>query len=64
MSGVVSLAQDVTERRSLESQVRHAQQRFQGVVASSPAVLYTLVGDEAASLRLTWISENVSEMMR
>ena len=41
---------------------RQAQQRLQHVVASSPAVLYTLVG-EGEDLRPTWISENVREML-
>jgi len=62
-AGVLSLAQDVTVRRKLEGEVRDAQQRLQTVVSSSPAVLYMLEGEDAPSLLLTWISENVQEML-
>jgi PAS domain S-box-containing protein len=60
--GLFCLAQDVTERRRLEEQVREARQRLEHVVASSPAVLYALAGQGPASLHLTWISGNVREM--
>ncbi len=59
----VGQVQNTTERKQAEAQLRQAQQRLQHVVASSPAVLYTLEGEAANSLRLTWISENVQEMM-
>jgi len=60
--GLLCLGNDVTERKSLEAQFRQTQQRLHYVVASSPAVLYTLVG-EGADLRPTWMSENVREML-
>lgn len=53
---------DITERKRLEEQFRQAKQRLEHVVASSPAVLYTLAV-EGHALRLTWISENVRQMM-
>jgi hypothetical protein len=37
---------DITERRKLEDQFRRAQQRLRDVVASSPAVLFTLAVTE------------------
>jgi PAS domain S-box-containing protein len=49
--------------REGEEQIRKAQQRLEHVVVSSPAVLYTLTGADAASLRLDWISDNVREML-
>jgi PAS domain S-box-containing protein len=52
----------VAERNRLEGQFLQAQQRLQHVVASSPAVLFTLVG-EGEDLRPTWMSENVRTML-
>jgi PAS domain S-box-containing protein len=63
VNGIVSIAQDMSERQSLKGQLLRAEQRLERVVASSPAVLYTLEGSDADSLLLTWISENVTEMM-
>lgn len=59
----VGIHTDVTDRKSLEQQVIQVQQRIQHVVASSPAVLFTLSGQDADSIHLTWVSENVHEMM-
>jgi len=60
--GAISLAQDITERRSLEEQVRQARNRLQYVVGSSPVVLFTLAiaGDQIQGI--SWISENVLDL--
>jgi PAS domain S-box-containing protein len=60
--GAVVTFLDITERRYLEERIRQAQVRLQHVVASSPAVLYTLEG-EGDALRPNWVSENVREML-
>jgi len=60
--GLVVTFLDITERRRLEDQFHQAQCRLQHVVASSPAVLYTLTG-KGEDLRPTWISENVRKML-
>jgi PAS domain S-box-containing protein len=58
----VGQVQDLTERMQAEVALRQVQQRLEHVVASSPAVLFTLVGD-GENLRPTWISENVQDML-
>ncbi len=50
------------KHKRAEQALQETQQRLQHVVASSPAVLYTLVG-EGEDLRPTWISENVRTML-
>jgi len=60
---ILCLAQDVTARLRLEDEVRQSRQRLEGIVASSPSVLYILKGTDAASLELEWISENVKELL-
>jgi PAS domain S-box-containing protein len=50
------------ERKRSEHALQSSQQRLQYVVASSPAVLFTLAID-GNSFRLSWISDNVREMM-
>ena len=60
--GLLCLAQDVTERKQLEGQVRQVQERLEHVLTSSPSVLYTLAGPWT-ELRPTWISENVRDML-
>jgi two-component system cell cycle sensor histidine kinase/response regulator CckA len=59
----VGVTLDVTGRRSLEEQFRRTQQRLRHVVASSPAVLFTLAitGNEIHGV--SWISDNVKEML-
>jgi PAS domain S-box-containing protein len=59
--GILGISRDITDRKRTEAALREAQQRLQYVVASSPAMLYTLAG-EGENLQLTWISENVSEL--
>ncbi|MDR3700570.1 MAG: response regulator [Candidatus Sulfopaludibacter sp.] len=59
----VGVTLDVTERRSLEEQFRRTQQRLRHVVASSPAVLFTMgiTGNEIHGV--SWISDNVKEVL-
>ncbi len=56
------LEAQVTERKLAEEALCLAQQRLQHVVSSSPAVLCTLAVEDS-DLRLTWISDNVRELL-
>ncbi len=60
--GYLSLAQDITVRRELEDQVCRAQDRLRHLVASSPAVLFTLAmaGDQIHGI--SWISDNLLDI--
>ena len=51
------------ELRSSEDAARHAQQRLQHVLASSPTVLFTLALADNRIRGISWISENVEEML-
>jgi PAS domain S-box-containing protein len=51
------------ERKQADEALKEAEDRVGHVVSSIPSVLYTLSGADASSLRLTWISRNVQEMM-
>lgn len=53
---------DITERKRTEEALHAAQERLQHVVATSPAVLFTL-SVEGESISLVWISENVRLLM-
>jgi PAS domain S-box-containing protein len=59
----VGAMMDVTERKRSEEQVREAQQRLHYVVASNPAILFTLAieGDQVRGI--SWISENLNDML-
>jgi PAS domain S-box-containing protein len=58
----VGQVQDISERKRAEEALEQAQRLLLHVVASSPAVLFTLAV-EGKELRMTWISENVVEML-
>jgi PAS domain S-box-containing protein len=60
--GFLCLAQDVTERMQLEQQVQQAQQRLTHVIASSPAVLFTLKIENNTFQGINWISDNLQEV--
>jgi PAS domain S-box-containing protein len=62
IAGSVVTFWDITERKRTEVALQSTQQRLEHVVASSPAVLYALVGTSIENLRLTWISDNVREV--
>jgi two-component system, cell cycle sensor histidine kinase and response regulator CckA len=61
-AGMLCLAQDVTERQRLKEQYSQAQQRLKHVMASSPAVLFTLSIGVDQIEGVSWISENLVEM--
>jgi two-component system cell cycle sensor histidine kinase/response regulator CckA len=50
---------DITERRRLEDQFRRSEQRLRDVVASSPAVLFTLAIKENEIQGISWTSDNL-----
>jgi len=54
---------DITDRRHLEDQHRRAQQRLRDVVASSPAVLFTLAITDERVQSLSWASDNLLEIL-
>ncbi len=58
----IAIKQDVTERKQAEQAIREARQRLDHVVASSPAVLYTLAL-EGEDFRVTWATDNVQELL-
>jgi PAS domain S-box-containing protein len=60
--GVLSLAQDVTSRERSDQALLAAQQRLQHVLASSPAVLYTLTIIDNAIGSISWVSENIRKI--
>jgi len=61
--GAVVTFLDITERRQLKGQFRQAQQRLRDVVASSPAVLFTLEIVDNQIHGVTWISDNLREIL-
>ncbi|MCE9565599.1 MAG: PAS domain S-box protein [Planctomycetes bacterium] len=61
--GLLCLAKDVTRRIHLEQQVRQTQQRLEHVVGSSPAVLFTLSIENNAIRGISWISDNLHELL-
>ena len=54
---------DITERERTEAALQQAQQRLQHVVSSSPAVLFALKTQESGLMPLTWISENLENLL-
>jgi two-component system cell cycle sensor histidine kinase/response regulator CckA len=61
--GSVVTFHDITERRQLEQQCRRAQQRLRDVVASSPAVLFTLEIGDGKLQGVSWASDNLREIL-
>ena len=53
---------DITERRHWEEQYHLAQQRLHHVLASSPAVLFTLAVSNDQIQSITWTSDNLREI--
>ncbi|HYH65980.1 MAG TPA: PAS domain S-box protein, partial [Urbifossiella sp.] len=62
-TGVLSLAQDVTERKRLEEQYHQAERRLHHVVASSPVVLFTLALAADHVHGIDWIGENLLDVL-
>jgi PAS domain S-box-containing protein len=63
VAGAVVTFLDITERRQLEDQFRRAQQQLRDVVASSPAVLFTLAIAADGIQGVSWISDNLREIL-
>lgn len=63
LAGAVVTFLDITERRRLEDQFRRAQQRLRHVVVSSPAVLFTLAIAQGRIERISWVSDNLREIL-
>jgi PAS domain S-box-containing protein len=61
--GSVVRFRDITGQRDLESEFRQSQERLRQVVLSSPAVLFTLAVTADRLLPITWISENLLEIL-
>src|SRR5205823_3716565 len=53
----------LAERKQAEEALRQAQRRLQHVLASSPAVLFTLAVEEDRIQGIRWISDNLREML-
>jgi two-component system, cell cycle sensor histidine kinase and response regulator CckA len=63
ITGSVVTFVDITERRLLETQFRNAQQRLRHIVISSPAVLFTLSISNYKIEGISWISENLLDVI-
>src|SRR5580658_1885418 len=61
--GSVVTFHDITERKRLEQQYRRAQQRLQHVVASSPAVLFTMAIGDGKLQGVSWTSDNLRQIL-
>jgi PAS domain S-box-containing protein len=60
---VLGIATDITEQKRAERSKLDAQQRLQQVVASSPAVLFTLAVADGRIAGISWISDNLFDML-
>jgi PAS domain S-box-containing protein len=63
VAGAVVTFLDIGKRRQLENQFRMAEQRLRDVVASSPAVLFTLGVAEDQIQGISWTSDNLREIL-
>jgi two-component system cell cycle sensor histidine kinase/response regulator CckA len=61
--GISKTARDIRERKRAEAALQSSQQRLRHVLASSPAVLFTLVVVDDQMQGIDWISDNVTEML-
>jgi two-component system cell cycle sensor histidine kinase/response regulator CckA len=60
---VFGIIRDITEHRRAEEARRAAEQRLKHVVASSPAVLFTLQVEGGEFRGIGWMSENVESLL-
>jgi len=60
---IVGVIEDITEKRQLEEQYHQSQERLQHLVSSSPAVLFTLGIEKERVRGITWMSDNVLDML-
>lgn len=61
--GVLGVYQDITDHKRSEAALRTAQRRLHHVVTSSPAVLFTLATDGNQMQGISWISDNLQELL-
>ncbi|MCE9560933.1 MAG: PAS domain-containing protein [Planctomycetes bacterium] len=61
--GVIGFAIDITNRKQAEELFRQAQERLQHVIASSPAILFSLVIEADHIRGIAWMSENVRDVL-
>lgn len=54
---------DVTPQQETEEKFREAKRRLQHVIASSPAVLYTLAIEDNRVRGIAWMSENIRDVL-
>lgn len=59
---ILKVAQ-IIERKRVEEALRDAEQRLQHIVASSPAVLFTLRSEDGTFQGINWISENIEAIL-
>ena len=57
------MAWDITARRQAEEALQASQKRLKHVLASSPAVLFTLAIGDSRIQGISWISDNLQEML-
>jgi PAS domain S-box-containing protein len=57
------IIRDITEQRRAERALVAAERRLEHVVASSPAVLFTLRVDDGQFQAISWMSENIETML-
>jgi PAS domain S-box-containing protein len=59
----VRQVQDITERKKTETDLYETQKRLEHVLSSNPAVIYTLAVEGNRIRGISWISDNVREMV-
>ncbi len=62
-NSILAKEEQITELRRLEEQFQQAQRRLQHVVASSPAVLFTVSVAADQTPGITWTSDNLPEVL-
>lgn len=60
---VVVVVMDITEHKRIEQAIREMQQRLAHVVSSSPAVLFTLAIENEQIQGISWISDNLQDLL-
>ncbi len=63
VGALVCNLRDISERKQLEEQYRQAQQHLHRVLSSSPAILFTLTIAAGQIQGLSWISDNLQQLL-